>query len=86
TLAGFHLLNYGMFKLAKDYAARGMTAYAELQHAEFAAEAQGYTATRHQREVGTGYFDAVAEVISGGLASTTAYTESTEKAQFTSGQ
>jgi isocitrate lyase len=82
TLAGFHTLNYSMFDLAKGYAAEGMAAYSRLQDAEFAAEAQGYTATKHQREVGTGYFDAVAEVISGGSASTLAMGESTEKAQF----
>ena len=66
TLAGFHALNYGMFELARDYRDRGMAAYTELQQAEFAAEAHGYTATRHQREVGTGYFDQVAQVLSGG--------------------
>jgi isocitrate lyase len=82
TLAGFHALNYAMFELARGYRDRGMSAYAELQQAEFAAEAQGYTATRHQREVGTGYFDQVVQVISGGLASTTALDGSTEKAQF----
>ena len=82
TLAGFHALNHGMFELARDYRSRGMTAYAELQEAEFAAEASGYTATRHQREVGTGYFDEVTQVIAGGLASTVALKESTEAAQF----
>jgi isocitrate lyase len=82
TLAGFHALNYAMFRLAKEYQAKGMSAYAELQEAEFGAEAQGYTATRHQREVGTGYFDEVARVISGGSASTTALRDSTEIAQF----
>jgi len=82
TLAGFHQLNYGMFQLASGYRDRGMAAYSELQEAEFASEAQGYTATRHQREVGTGYFDAVSEVISGGAASTSAMAESTETAQF----
>jgi isocitrate lyase len=82
TLAGFHQLNYGMFELAKGYKEEGMTAYSRLQQAEFAAEAHGYTATRHQREVGTGYFDAVSEVISGGASSTLALTGSTEKAQF----
>jgi isocitrate lyase len=71
-----------MFELARGYRARGMAAYAELQSAEFAAEADGYTATRHQREVGTGYFDAVSEIISGGASSTLALGESTEKAQF----
>jgi isocitrate lyase len=82
TLAGFHALNYGMFELARDYGRRGMSAYSELQQREFAAEAHGYTATRHQREVGTGYFDTVAQVVSGGLASTLALAESTEAAQF----
>ncbi|OYD86007.1 MULTISPECIES: isocitrate lyase [Azospirillum] len=82
TLAGFHSLNYSAFKLAKGYAARGMAAYSELQEAEFAAEAEGYTATKHQREVGTGYFDAVATAISGGQSSTTAYKDSTEADQF----
>jgi isocitrate lyase len=82
TLAGFHQLNFGMFELAKGYEATQMTAYSKLQEAEFAAEAEGYTATRHQREVGTGYFDAVATAISGGQASTNAMHESTETAQF----
>ncbi|MGQ7792176.1 isocitrate lyase [Faunimonas sp. B44] len=82
TLAGFHNLNYGMFELARGYRARGMSAYSELQDAEFAAEANGYTATRHQREVGTGYFDLVNLTISNGAASTTAMSESTEHAQF----
>jgi isocitrate lyase len=82
TLAGFHQLNYGMFELARGYKDRGMAAYSELQQAEFAAEVNGYTATRHQREVGTGYFDEVAQAISGGQSSTTALGESTEAAQF----
>jgi isocitrate lyase len=82
TLAGFHSLNYATFDLAHDYRRRGMSAYVELQQAEFAAEAAGYTATRHQREVGTGYFDAVATAIAGGAASTTALAGSTEAAQF----
>ena len=82
TLAGFHSLNYAMFELANKYKDRGMAAYSELQQAEFAAEAQGYSATRHQREVGTGYFDQVAEVISGGKASTLALEGSTEEHQF----
>ncbi len=82
TLAGFHQLNYGMFELARGYKDRGMAAYSELQQAEFAAEAHGYTATRHQREVGTGYFDLVATAVGGGQASTTALGESTEAAQF----
>jgi len=82
TLAGFHSLNHGMFTLASGYRDRGMAAYSELQQAEFASEADGYTATRHQREVGTGYFDAVATAISGGQSSTVALKESTESAQF----
>ncbi|PWC76008.1 isocitrate lyase [Azospirillum sp. TSH64] len=82
TLAGFHSLNYSAFTLAKGYAERGMAAYSELQQAEFAAEKDGYTATKHQREVGTGYFDAVATAISGGTSSTTAYKDSTEADQF----
>jgi isocitrate lyase len=82
TLAGFHSLNHAMFELASDYRDRGMAAYSELQQAEFASEAAGYTATRHQREVGTGYFDAIASAVSGGQASTVALGESTEAAQF----
>jgi isocitrate lyase len=82
TLAGFHALNYGMFDLARRYATEGMAAYAPLQEAEFAAERYGYTATRHQREVGTGYFDTVTQVIQGGRSSVTALTGSTEEAQF----
>ncbi|HEV8224240.1 MAG TPA: isocitrate lyase [Rubrobacteraceae bacterium] len=82
TLAGFHSLNYSMFELARDYSARGMAAYSELQQAEFAAEKYGYTATKHQREVGAGYFDEVAQVVAGGTASTTALTGSTEEEQF----
>ncbi|MDI1433582.1 isocitrate lyase [Polyangium sorediatum] len=82
TLAGFHALNHGMYELAREYKVRGMSAYSELQQAEFAAEKAGYTATRHQREVGTGYFDQVAQVVSGGLASTLALNESTEAHQF----
>jgi isocitrate lyase len=82
TLAGFHALNYGMFELAREYKARGMAAYSELQQAEFAAEAHGYTATKHQREVGTGYFDAVTTLVSAGTASTRALDGSTEAAQF----
>ena len=82
TLAGFHSLNHGMFELASGYRDRGMAAYSELQQAEFASEAAGYTATRHQREVGTGYFDAIATAISAGQASTVALEESTEAAQF----
>jgi isocitrate lyase len=82
TLAGFHALNYAMFDLARKYKERGMAAYSELQEAEFAAEGVGYSATRHQREVGTGYFDAVTEVISGGCSSTLALEGSTETHQF----
>ena len=82
TLAGFHQLNHGMFELASGYRDRGMAAYSELQQAEFASEAAGYTATRHQREVGTGYFDLVAQAVAGGASSTTALAESTEAAQF----
>jgi isocitrate lyase len=82
TLAGFHALNHRMFELASDYANDGMAAYSRLQEAEFSSEARGYTATRHQREVGTGYFDEVRNVISGGQASTTALAESTEAQQF----
>jgi len=82
TLAGFHALNFGMFDLARQYKERGMAAYSDLQQVEFAAEAHGYSATRHQHEVGTGYFDEVAEVISGGRTSTMALEESTEAAQF----
>ena len=82
TLAGFHSLNHGMFELARQYRDRGMSAYAELQEAEFASERHGYEAVRHQREVGTGYFDEVALAISGGESSTTALAESTETEQF----
>ena len=82
TLAGFHSLNHSMFELAKGYSTRGMGAYAELQDREFASVAQGFTAVRHQREVGTGYFDAVAVAISAGKSSTTAMAGSTEHEQF----
>ena len=82
TLAGFHALNYSMFKLARGYRERGMAAYSELQEAEFAAEADGYSATKHQHEVGTGYFDDVARVIAGGETSTAALEGSTEAEQF----
>ena len=82
TLAGFHSLNHGMFELAHAYKEDGMSAYVQLQAAEIAAEVRGYTATRHQREVGTGYFDTVTQVISAGLSSTMALRESTEAAQF----
>jgi isocitrate lyase len=82
TLAGFHALNYAMFDLARRYKADGMAAYVPLQEAELAAERFGYTATRHQREVGTGYFDTVTQIIQGGRSSVTALTGSTEEAQF----
>ncbi len=82
TLAGFHVLNHGMFELATGYAREGMTAFVRVQEAEFAAEKQGYTATRHQREVGAGYFDTVTQIIQGGSSSVTALTGSTEEAQF----
>lgn len=82
TLAGFHTLNHSMYSLAYDYRERGMAAYSKFQQAEFDDEKIGYTATRHQREVGTGYFDEVAQVISGGKASTLALHGSTEEAQF----
>jgi isocitrate lyase len=82
TLAGFHSLNHAMFELASAYRDRGMAAYSELQRAEFASEAAGYTATRHQREVGTGYFDLVAQTVAGGKVSTTALADSTEAEQF----
>ncbi|MDX1626330.1 MAG: isocitrate lyase [Wenzhouxiangellaceae bacterium] len=82
TLAGFHALNHSMFQLARGYKARQMPAYVELQEAEFAAEADGYTATRHQQEVGTGYFDQLAQAISGGTSSLSALSGSTEEEQF----
>jgi len=82
TLAGFHALNHGMFELARGYRDEGMAAYSRLQEAEFASEAVGYTATRHQREVGTGYFDRVREVITGGAGATAAMADSTEAEQF----
>jgi isocitrate lyase len=82
TLAGFHALNESMFELARGYAQNGMSAYVELQERELSLEDEGYTATRHQREVGAGYFDEVARVISGGLSSTLALKGSTEEAQF----
>jgi isocitrate lyase len=82
TLAGFHALNHSSFSLAAGYRERGMAAYTELQQKEFADEAQGYTATRHQHEVGTGYYDLVARVVSGGTATTLALEESTEAEQF----
>ncbi|HXH37750.1 MAG TPA: isocitrate lyase [Thermoanaerobaculia bacterium] len=82
TLAGFHALNFSMFELARQYRAEGMTAYSRMQQSEFAAEEHGYTATKHQHEVGTGYFDDVMKVISNGQSSTTALAGSTETAQF----
>jgi isocitrate lyase len=82
TLAGFHALNYSMFQLARGYLSQGMTAYAEFQAQEFAAEKQGFRATTHQRFVGTGYFDEVATRIASGACSTTALTGSTEEEQF----
>jgi isocitrate lyase len=82
TLAGFHALNHSMFELAMDYKDRGMSAYSKLQEREFHNEQFGYTATKHQREVGTGYFDKVSSVISSGKSSTLAYEGSTEKQQF----
>jgi isocitrate lyase len=82
TLAGFHALNYSMFDLARGYKAQQMSAYVKLQEAEFAAESAGYTATKHQREVGAGYFDAVTQAVSGGSSSLSALTGSTEEEQF----
>jgi isocitrate lyase len=82
TLAGFHALNYSMFDLARGYKSQQMTAYVTLQEAEFAAEEKGYTATKHQREVGAGYFDAVAQTVAGGTSSITALAGSTEEQQF----
>jgi len=82
TLAGFHALNHSMFQLARGYKAKQMEAYVELQEAEFAAEVQGYTATRHQREVGTGYFDQLTQAISAGQSSLSALSGSTEEEQF----
>jgi isocitrate lyase len=85
TLAGFHSLNAGMFDLARGYAEHGMTAYVELQEAEFAMEANGYTATRHQREVGAGFFDRISTAVTAGTSSTLALKGSTEEAQFDAG-
>jgi isocitrate lyase len=82
AIAGFHALNESMFELARGYAEEGMTAYVRLQEREFALEAEGYTATRHQREVGAGYFDQVAQAVSGGESSTLALKGSTEEEQF----
>jgi isocitrate lyase len=85
TLAGFHALNYSMFELARGYKAQQMTAYVALQQAEFAAEGNGYTATKHQREVGAGYFDAVTQTVTAGSSSITALEGSTEEQQFHGG-
>lgn len=82
TLAGFHSLSYGMFDLAYGYARRQMSAFVELQEKEFAAAERGFTAVKHQREVGTGYFEAVTQAIQQGQSSTTALKGSTEEAQF----
>lgn len=82
TLAGFHALNASMFDLATGYRDRGMAAYVELQNREFTMEGDGYTATRHQREVGAGYFDLVSQALSGGDASILALRGSTEEEQF----
>ena len=83
TLAGFHSLNYSMYELARQYRSENMTAYCALQNAEFDAEANGYTAHRHQREVGAGWFDAISVAVKGGQSATTALSDSTEEAQFT---
>jgi len=82
TLAGFHSLNYSMFNLAHGYARRNMTAFVEMQEAEFAAADKGFTAVKHQREVGTSYFDSVTQTIQQGQSSTTALHGSTEDEQF----
>src|SRR5690606_29325301 len=82
TLAGFHALNASMFELARGYAERGMSAYVDLQNSEFSMEGDGYTATKHQREVGAGYFDLVSQTVAGGQSSTLAMVGSTEEAQF----
>lgn len=82
TLSGFHALNHSMFQLATDYAQHGMTAYAELQDGEFAAESQGYEATKHQQFVGAGYFDAITQTVTDGRSSTLAMDGSTEQVQF----
>jgi isocitrate lyase len=82
TLAGFHALNMSMFNLARGYASAGMTAYSKLQQEEFAAQELGYKAVTHQRFVGTGYFDEIAQVVSAGNSSTTALAGSTEAEQF----
>ena len=82
TLAGFHAQNYAIFDLAKKYKQHGMAAYSRLQQQEFDSEKEGYTATKHQREVGTSYFDAISNAISSGESSTTAMKDSTETDQF----
>ncbi len=82
TLAGYHALNASMFELARGYQENGMTAYVELQDREFTMESEGYTATKHQREVGAGYFDLVRQAVSGGVVSTMALVGSTEEEQF----
>ena len=82
TLSGFHSLNYAMYELARGYRDRGMAAYSELQQAEFAAEKLGYEAVRHQEFAGTGYFDAVTEIVTGGRSSSLALKGSTEAEQF----
>ena len=82
TLSGFHSLNYAMYQLAQGYRTRGMAAYSELQQAEFAAEKAGYEAVRHQEFAGTGYFDAINEIASGGMTSTLGMAGSTEEQQF----
>ena len=82
TLAGFHALNYSMFELARGYKTSQMSAYVQLQEQEFAAEKNGYTATKHQREVGAGYFDDVTQTVTGGQSSVTAMKGSTEEEQF----
>ena len=82
TLAGFHLNNYATFKLTQEYKKDGMAAYSKLQEAEFAAEKNGYKSTKHQREAGTNYFDAVSQALTGGRSSTVAMTGSTEEDQF----
>jgi isocitrate lyase len=82
TLAGFHTLNHSMFELARGYRDRGMTAYADLQEREFASEDAGFTAVKHQQEVGAGYFEEVAMAITGGDSETTALSGSTEESQF----
>ena len=86
TLAGWHLINYHTFSLAKNYKETGMSAYVDLQNKEFSEEVNGYSATRHQREVGTAYFDTLLETITGGKSSTSALSGSTEASQFQASQ